>query len=110
MQRDTEQLNEQINEEQGRLKTEERLQEAQVIAEEHDGQRSALATERDEMDAQVQKCRESAGKSRDQLHDLNVRYQAVQSQLKVSLTAVAVNQSAAGSTQATGVREIIAQA
>ena len=88
LQRDTEQLNEQINEEQGRLeKTQERLQEAQAIAEEHDGQRSALATERDEMNAQVQQCRESAGKSRDQLHDLNVRYQAVQSQLKVSLTA-----------------------
>ena len=88
MQRDTEQLNDQINEEQGRLeKTQERLQEAQAIAEEHDGQRSTLATERDEMNAQVQQCRESAGKSRDQLHDLNVRYQAVQSQLKVSLTA-----------------------
>ena len=88
LQRDTEQLNEQINEEQGRLeKTQERLQDAQAIAEEHDGQRSALATERDEMNAQVQQCRESAGKSRDQLHDLNVRYQAVQSQLKVSLTA-----------------------
>ena len=88
LQRDTEQLNEQISEEQGRLeKTQQRLQEVQAIAEEHDGQRGALATERDDINAQVQQCRESAGQSRDQLHDLNVRYQAVQSQLKVSLTA-----------------------
>ena len=88
LQRDTEQLNEQISEEQSRLeKTQERVQEVQSIAAEHEGQRVALASERDQMNARTQQCRELAGQSRDQLHELNVRYQAVQSQLKVSLTA-----------------------
>ena len=68
--------------------------------------------QRDEMNAQVQQCRESAGKSRDQLHDLNVRYQAVQSQLKVSLTARErlINQQQDLHKQLEHVRQSIAQA
>ncbi len=88
LQRDTEQLNEQISEEQSRLeKTRQRLQEVQAIAEEHDGQRETLAVEREQAHTQVQQSRVAAGDTRDQFHQLNVRYQAVQSQLKVSLTA-----------------------
>ena len=86
--RDTEQLNEQISEEQSRVeKTQQRLQEVQAIAEEHDGQRERLAAEREQAHTQVQQSRVAAGDTRDQFHQLNVRYQAVQSQLKVSLTA-----------------------
>ena len=88
LQKDTEQLNEQIREERNRLeKTEERLQEVQEIAREHGEQRETLALEREQVNAQLQRRREAADRSRDQFHQLNVQHQGLQSQLKVSLTA-----------------------
>jgi chromosome segregation protein len=88
LQKDTEQLNEQIREERNRLeKTEERLQEVQEIAGEHGEQRETLALEREQANARLQQSREAADRSRDQFHQLNVQHQGLQSQLKVSLTA-----------------------
>jgi chromosome segregation protein len=88
LQKDTEQLNEQIREERNRLeKTEERLQEVQEIAGEHGEQRETLALEREQVNARLQQSREAADRSRDQFHQLNVQHQGLQSQLKVSLTA-----------------------
>ena len=113
LQRDTEQLSEQISEEQGRLgATQQRLQEVQAIAQEHDGQRQALAAEREQAHAQVQQSRAAAADTRDQFHQLNVRYQAVQSQLKVSLTARErlLNQQQDLQQQLEHVRQSIAQA
>ena len=88
LQKDTEQLNEQIKEEQSRLeKTQEQLAEVREIAETHGSQRESLAAQREQANEQVQARRQAADQSRDRFHQLNVEHQALQSQLKVSLTA-----------------------
>ncbi len=88
LQTDTEQLNEQVKEEQRRLQeTQSRLQEVREIAAEHGSHREALAAEREHAATAVQQSRQAAEQSRERLHQLNVEHQALQSQLKVSLTA-----------------------